>query len=478
MSDVRYDDRPEPDANTSDITSYLLTKNLTRDKPPLTSPTASTKEQPPPPPPDHTGEFPSYQPGEPPPALRQVDPMAIGATRPDDRFTDPTEAINIFKNPAFVLAGLASMLTRAPITTALNAGAAAMKGFHQGQMDVYQRNKERFDENLKMAMEQNRVEIARYNSAWDRRKEFNWEKVAPKMYEEAARNGDVLLTQALNSHNWELVEKILLGRETAEQKYNNLIANLNARAQVEQNLPPTLTDTAILQYAQRENAGDHSWRTGLGRGIQGKADINAVMNKAAQLASEAGKTGADIAEAGAQYTGEKAYQRTAGSYASRVESAVNEATGLVPQALEASRNLPRGRWIAFNEIYQKWQQGTSDPAYNDFMAANIALLNTYMRAMNPQGVPRITERLEAHAIGLLSTATSQEAYEVQVRRLWKEMQISKEATAKTRAGVGQPEAFPEGEAAPKVGDRKQFKQGVGVWNGETWVPEAQFNAPK
>lgn len=231
MSDVQYDTRPEPDANTSDITSYLLTKNLTRDKPPLTSPTASTQQQPPAAPPDQSANFPPYQPGEPPPALRQVDPMAIGATRPDDRYTDPMEAINIFKNPAFVLAGLASMLTRAPITTALNAGAAAMKGFHQGQMDVYQQNKERFDENLKMAMEQNRVEIQRYNAAWDRRKEFNWEKVAPKMYEEAAARGDVLMTQALNSHNWELVEKILLGREQASNAYDKTLETMDARDQ-------------------------------------------------------------------------------------------------------------------------------------------------------------------------------------------------------------------------------------------------------
>ena len=24
---------------------------------------------------------------------------------------------------------------------------------------------------------------------------------------------------------------------------------------------------------------------------------------------------------------------------------------------------------------------------------------------------------------------------------------------------------------PKIGDRKTFKQGIGVWNGKTWVPE-------
>ena len=69
------------------------------------------------------------------------------------------------------------------------------------------------------------------------------------------------------------------------------------------------------------------------------------------------------------------------------------------------------------------------------MLANFSLVNAYTRAMNPQGVPRIQERLEQHAMGILSTATDEKAYEVQVRRLWKEGQASKTATAKTAEGV-------------------------------------------
>ena len=100
---------------------------------------------------------------------------------------------------------------------------------------------------------------------------------------------------------------------------------------------------------------------------------------------------------------------------------------MVPQAVEASRAFPRGSWVPLNKLVQQYDAGTSDPKYNDFMLANYGLLNAYVRAMNPTGVPRVTERLETHALGILSTATSPETYEVQVNRIIKEVQASRGA---------------------------------------------------
>jgi hypothetical protein len=218
-----------------DVSSYLFSQNLTAQAPPLqTRGSAQAPDQPPPPPPppeDHTAEFPRYQQPAPPPQLRQY---SMPPPPQGQQFSDPLEALNIFKNPAIALAGLSSLLTRQPLVTALNAGAAAMKGFHQGQQDVFAQNKENFDENLKAAMEQNKVELTRYNAAWDQRKEMDWEKVAPKMYTEAARNGDSLMVQALNTHNWELVEKVLLGREQAQNAYNKAFEAQDARDRAQQ----------------------------------------------------------------------------------------------------------------------------------------------------------------------------------------------------------------------------------------------------
>lgn len=146
-------------------------------------------------------------------------------------------------------------------------------------------------------------------------------------------------------------------------------------------------------------------------------------------------TAEEITKFASNYSREQSYGRAAGTQGARVENAANEVVQLIPQAIEASRTVPRGRWVPINQLVQKWDQGTSDPAYNDFMMANFSLLNAYTRAMNPQGVPRIQERLEQHALGVLSTATDEKSYEVQIRRLWKEVQASKTATAETAKGV-------------------------------------------
>lgn len=148
-------------------------------------------------------------------------------------------------------------------------------------------------------------------------------------------------------------------------------------------------------------------------------------------------SGEEITKFASDYSRQQSYGRAAGSQGERVENAANEVVQLIPQAIEASRNYARqgGKYVGLNELFQAYDRGTSDPKYNDFVLANFSLVNAYTRAMNPQGIPRIQERLEQHALGILSTATDEKAYEVQVRRLWKEVQASKTATAETAKGV-------------------------------------------
>ena len=52
--------------------------------------------------------------------------------------------------------------------------------------------------------------------------------------------------------------------------------------------------------------------------------------------------------------------------------------------------------------------------------------------MNPTGVPRVQERLEAHVEGLFRTVTSHEAYVRMVQQMAREVQASKKAVQGTR----------------------------------------------
>jgi hypothetical protein len=140
-------------------------------------------------------------------------------------------------------------------------------------------------------------------------------------------------------------------------------------------------------------------------------------------------------------TGEIAAARLGGTMAERMDTYANEVAMALRPAIESSRALPRGRIMPFNELMQRWQKGTSDIRYNEFMVTNLSLLNAYVRAMNPMGIPRIGERAETHAIGLLSMATDQAAYEAQARKLWLEVDRFKKAVALTRSGEPPPDPF-------------------------------------
>jgi len=79
-----------------------------------------------------------------------------------------------------------------------------------------------------------------------------------------------------------------------------------------------------------------------------------------------------------------------------------------------------------------YERGTSDPTYYKFAANNNALKTAYVRAMNPTGVPRIAERAEIAADGLLDNATSFTAYKTVVEQILREVAASKRAIAAVR----------------------------------------------
>ena len=271
---------------------------------------------------------------------------------------------------------------------------------------------------------------------------------------------------AFSQGNVDAVDKLLESRRKAldtiiehqdqheAQRATAELARERAKAlrQTSEGGGPLNPDTARFMARQLEK-GNTAALTGLFQQKGAKAQIEAALRDI--LINEKGMTeeeaASHVTDQVAKFQGTKAYQSTAGRYGARVETATNEVEQLVPQALETSKALPRGKFVPVNKLLQAYQQGTSDPAYNDFAIANFSLINAYTRAMNPTGTPHVNDRLEQHAQGILSTATSPQAYEVQVRRLWKEVQASKQAIAETQKGLGKPRNSPVGKKAMKAG---------------------------
>lgn len=371
-----------------------------------------------------------------------------------------------------VLGAVSSRFTRMTGQQALNAFGGAVKGWQSGNLQAYENASKQWEQNTKKTIENNRQVLDAYKLTLQNRK-MNIDEQMSQIQMIAAQYHDKLMYDAAAAKNYTLVagiyekgetytakakdsaDKLTLKREEDRQKAEQTGAYwLSPEGQAKLPTLSTTQQAAVQQLIEiyRTKASGTSSQSQLMAqykqehpdataeeiqqfSAQGRPPRSAPAMALNQFMHEHPNATADeIKKFSADYAGEAAYQRTAGSSGARVENAVNEVEQVLPLAVEASHALPRGQYVPINRLIQQYQQGSSDPRYNDFITKNLSLVNAYTRAMNPQGVPRIAERLEQHAIGVLSTATSQEAYDIQARALWKEVQASKNATDRTRQG--------------------------------------------
>lgn len=244
--------------------------------------------------------------------------------------------------------------------------------------------------------------------------------------------------------------------------------------------PPTMAMENADFLAERVIAGDRTALIGLGRGAQGAENLALIQGLVAQKAKERGLDARDLLARVAEQSGLMAQQRTFGTQTARMATASTEALGAIQLGREASDLVPRGGWVPVTKAIQAVQRGTSDPNLYKFGAANLAIINTYARAISPTGVPTVNDKV--HAEHLLSTAMSKEAYNAVLQQMEKEIHIAHEAPTKARelmegirkSGATHTQA-PAGPTVPPavrriVGQTYDLPNGRrGEWTGSGWV---------
>ncbi|WP_208716149.1 hypothetical protein [Paraburkholderia graminis] len=206
-----------------------------------------------------------------------------------------------------------------------------------------------------------------------------------------------------------------------------------------------LDPDTVRVLAEQALAGDTSVYQNLGRGVQGAQNIVAIRKEVARMAKERGEGGADIAAGNAQFQGDKAAARTAGTRAANVELAANEAKKTSQIALDLSEKIPRTQFVPVNKALQAAQTNTGDPNIVAFGAANNTFINTYARAISPTGTPTVHDK--EHAREVLSTAQTQEQYRSVMSVLQKEMDAALQAPKDVRKSQRDRMAGKGGESA-------------------------------
>ena len=253
---------------------------------------------------------------------------------------------------------------------------------------------------------------------------------------------------------------------------------------------PNFSPEALEGFVQRSLEGDYSWKQNLGRGAQKDANIVAVENELARRMTDMGISGKDqarkIQEFRAESMGMGAAARSLGTQEAKMGTAGFEALGAIKLARGAIEKVPRTSFLPINKLIEGFQKQTLSPEQAELFTRVQGIVNTYAAVM-ARGASVTTDSARHRSEELLQTASNPEVFNRVLDTMESEINMALNSPAQMRefykkhyggkslgeSVTGAPAAGGSAPTAgqPNKGDRKQFKQGWGVWDGEKWVAE-------
>ena len=239
---------------------------------------------------------------------------------PTQHYRNPFEA---FSSPAVMLGMLASLFTRQPLTVAFNSAAAALKGYHEGDKEVFDQETANWKRNVDVALKQNQKELDVYNAAWNQHKE-NFHDMLSEFEARAAGFKDeqmlTLLKYAGPKEIWEMLQHRIEAQQKVEEgrlrveKEKAEIEKLHVQA--DQIRTGGVDDDQINEFVQRRLQGDRSFEAGIKRGYQGQANWMRYQAALNQAMEEKGISGSDLVRIDQSTSAQgKALSRSLGAFA-------------------------------------------------------------------------------------------------------------------------------------------------------------------
>lgn len=194
---------------------------------------------------------------------------------------------------------------------------------------------------------------------------------------------------------------------------------------------------ARLQGVPENQIKPEERKLAVGQWIQNPSSLRG-LNKTYQQnvikwASELGITADDVASGQAGRKFQLAAATASGHRAGQMASVEATMPGLITDALETSKALPRGKFVPLNKLEQMGQAAFSDPDLKDFALANQAVASEYQQVIS-RGGTNVTALKEA--MDFLRTADSPEAYERSLQRVQKEVQRNVDGAKKVASEIG------------------------------------------
>jgi hypothetical protein len=169
----------------------------------------------------------------------------------------------------------------------------------------------------------------------------------------------------------------------------------------------------------------------------------------------------------AEFSGIVAGSRTVGQRAANISLAATEAHEMLDIVKETSDSFERTNFVPWNMALRAYESGTGTPEIAAFGASVNALVNVYARAINPTGVPTVSDK--DHARAVLNTVQSPQQVDAVLGIIRRELEIAmkapKQVQEATRQGIvggtpQQPLTF-EGYTFPNQKALDDYKKAAG-----------------
>jgi hypothetical protein len=144
---------------------------------------------------------------------------------------------------------------------------------------------------------------------------------------------------------------------------------------------PDLEPETLSEMADQYLAGDGTVFQNVGRGTQGSANIAALRNTIASRMEEQGITPEDQAFQMQAFKALGATLRTVGTTQGKIALGRKELDVLIPQALQASHELPRSNYPTANAVQQAVDAGVGDPRVRKLAIALQAVKSAYSQVL-------------------------------------------------------------------------------------------------
>lgn len=408
---------------------------------------------------------------------------------PQPKQTDPTQ---VWGSAAMALAAIGSLLTRTPLTTALNSAANVMKAYKQNDVETAQMEYDRWKTSSEMAVKQQDFQIQAYKAALQKASVDQKAAVADFMaYAKAF--GDDTAYEAARQRGQQGAEKLLLDYGNYNLKIKEAIPKLeevnNFQAAIHDpdtqakmaKMSPTekgqfvadllsktapdlskanglYSDDDLQAMASQYWAGDKSVGQGLGYGNAGSA----ARVRLRHFITEEGKSqgmsdediGKDLAANIAEFSGTVAGERTLGTTAARIGLGSAEMEQLIPQVKDASKKLPRGSYPSMNAMVQAMQAQTGDPNLRSLAVRLQGLKSAYSQVLTRGGVPTDTARKSAD--DLFSTKDPQTVLDTALAAIQQEASAIKAAPGMVREQLRAGLKGGQSKMAPLVSTQAQY----------------------